>query len=96
MVVLLDQLEETVPAILGLLSNGSEAMPTTYSLSDVLERMYHNQLALEAALMELTLLAEKKGSIDVGDNVRGALESITENAGYIKQGLARLRGLDIG
>ncbi|BBP70840.1 hypothetical protein PHLH6_28440 [Pseudomonas sp. Seg1] len=26
-----------------------------YSLSDVLERMYQNQLALEAALMELTL-----------------------------------------
>lgn len=28
---------------------------TEYSLSDVLERMYQNQLTLEAALMELTL-----------------------------------------
>ena len=30
-------------------------MPNEYSLPDVLERMYQNQLALEAALMELTL-----------------------------------------
>lgn len=92
----LNQLQEPITAILWPLSNGSETMPSTYSLRDVLERMYHNQLALEAALMELTLLAEKQGSNDVGDNVRGALETITENAGYIKQGLARLRGLDIG
>ena len=38
-------------------------MPSEYSLSDVLERMYQNQLALEAALMELTwslICAEKE------------------------------------
>ena len=29
-------------------------MPSQYSLADVLERTYQNQLALEAALMELT------------------------------------------
>lgn len=29
-------------------------MTDDYSLSDVLERIYHNQLALEAAVMELT------------------------------------------
>lgn len=34
-------------------------MSDEYSLSDVLERLYQNQLALEAALMELTLYAEK-------------------------------------
>lgn len=32
-----------------------------YSLSDVLERMYTNQLVLEAALMELTLHVELQG-----------------------------------
>ena len=67
-------------------------MPSEYSLSDVLERIYHNQLALEAAVMELTLQAEKQGLTGVGDNVRGALDTIGENAGYIKQGLARLKG----
>ncbi len=29
-------------------------MASEYSLTDVLERLYHNQLALEAAVMELT------------------------------------------
>jgi hypothetical protein len=42
---------------------------TEYSLSDVLERMYQNQLALEAALMELTLQVEAQGHAEVGDNV---------------------------
>jgi hypothetical protein len=64
-----------------------------YSLSDVLERMYENQLALEAALMELTLHVEAHGHADVGNNVRGALETIGENSGHIKQGLARLSKL---
>jgi hypothetical protein len=66
-------------------------MTDEYSLPDVLERIYHNQLALEAAVMELTLRVEHEGSMDVGCNVRGALEAIGENAGFIKQGLARLR-----
>lgn len=68
-------------------------MPSEYSLPDVLDRMYHNQLALEAALMELTLHVEAHGHTDVGNNVRGSLEAIGENAGYIKQGLARLSKL---
>lgn len=66
-------------------------MSKEYSLSDLLERMYQNQLALEAALMELTLCIEKQGLSDVGENVRGALWGIGENAGHIKQGLAKLR-----
>ena len=48
-------------------------MSDEYSLSDVLERMYQNQLGLEAALMELTLHAEQQGLAEVGDNGRGAL-----------------------
>ena len=71
-------------------------MPGDYSLSDVLERMYHNQLALEAALMELTLKVEQQGSSETGENIRGALEAIGENAGHIKQGLARLKGKSEG
>ncbi|NWA29186.1 hypothetical protein HX870_10240 [Pseudomonas gingeri] len=71
-------------------------MQRNYSLSDVLERMYENQLALEAAVMELTLCVEQRDSAEVGKNVRGALHTIGENAGHIKQGLARLRGMDVG
>ncbi|MGX1186705.1 hypothetical protein AB7M29_004384 [Pseudomonas sp. F-14 TE3623] len=62
-----------------------------YSLPDVLERMHENQHALEAAIMELTLLVESQGAIEIGGNVRGALDTIHENTGHIKQGLARLR-----
>ncbi len=64
-----------------------------YSLSDILERMYKNQLSLEAALMELTLHVEAHGHADVGNNVRGALYTIGGNACHIKQGLARLKKL---
>ncbi|KWU51860.1 hypothetical protein [Pseudomonas palleroniana] len=60
-------------------------------MSDLLERMYKNQLGLEAALMELTLQAEKQGLVELGENVRESLWTIGENAGYIKQGLAKLR-----
>ncbi|MCM2461046.1 hypothetical protein HGO40_11200 [Pseudomonas sp. CG7] len=62
-----------------------------YSLTDTLERIYENQLALEAAIIELSLWAERQGAGDVDENIRGALETIGENAGHIKQGLARLR-----
>lgn len=64
-------------------------MPRECSLSDVLNEAYENQLALEAA----PLHAESDGHADVGDNVRGALETIAENAGHIEQSLARLKKL---
>jgi hypothetical protein len=75
---------------------GVDVMLGDYSLSDVLERLYENQQALQAAIMELTLLAEEQGEQEVGGNVRGALWTMSENAGHIKQGLARLKKLDIG
>ena len=46
--------------------------------------------------MELTLLVEEQGAREVGGNVRGALWTMAENAGHIKQGLSRLKKLDIG
>ncbi|MEX5629030.1 hypothetical protein [Pseudomonas marginalis] len=66
-------------------------MAHEYSLVDVLERMYLNQLALEAAVMELTLWVEQQEASEAGENARGALQTIGENAGFVKQGLARLR-----
>lgn len=66
-------------------------MPAPYSLPDMLERIYENQLSLEAAIMELSIWAEQQGGAHVDRNIRGALETISENAGHIKQGLARLK-----
>jgi hypothetical protein len=70
-------------------------MSDKYSLSDVLERMYQNQLAFEAALMELTLQAEKQGLTEVGENIRVSLWTIGDNAGFIKQGLAKVRSRNL-
>jgi len=67
-------------------------MAEQYSLPDVLARMYENQLAIEAALMELVLLEEQRGPSETCENARAALERIGENAGHIKQGIARLGG----
>ncbi|MHA6787440.1 hypothetical protein ACWA6H_07060 [Pseudomonas bijieensis] len=66
-------------------------MADEYSLPNLLERRYLNQLALEAGLMELALHLESSGAAETGSNIRGALETLGENAGFIKQGLARLR-----
>jgi hypothetical protein len=57
--------------------------------------MYQNQLAFEAALMELTLQAEKQGLTEVGENIRVSLWAIGENAGFIKQGLAKVRSRNL-
>ncbi|QYM67265.1 hypothetical protein K1X80_19900 [Pseudomonas sp. So3.2b] len=70
-------------------------MANEYSLTDLLERFYQNQLALEAAVMELTLWAEHQNESDLGKNVRGALQTIGDNAGHIKQGIARLKRSDL-
>ena len=70
-------------------------MTADYSLSDVLERIYQNQLALETALMELTLQIENQWLAEVGENIRGSLWTIGENAGHIKQGLAKLRSKNL-
>ncbi|MBF6031478.1 hypothetical protein ICY20_27340 [Pseudomonas sp. P115] len=66
-------------------------MRREYSLCDVLDKMHENQSALEAAIMELRLSIEAQGYEETGRNARGALDTIGENAGHIKQGLARLR-----
>lgn len=65
-------------------------MSAPYSLPDVIERIYENQLALEAAIIELSIWTANHGGQYVDENVRGALQAIGENAGHIKQGLAKL------
>jgi hypothetical protein len=82
--------------MLGFSRKESAPMSGDYSLPDVLERTYHNQIALDAAVMELTLWVEQGDSSEVGDNVRGALAAAGENAGHIKQGLTKLRGTNLG
>jgi len=56
----------------------------------LLVKINENQLALEAAIMELSNWVEKRGSTDVADNVRGALAAIDRNEEFIKMTLAVL------
>jgi hypothetical protein len=59
-------------------------------LPSLLFKINQNQLALEAAIMELTLWVEQRGSGEVGGNVRGALQMISKNEEFINMTLAVL------
>ena len=63
-------------------------MPNTDLLPSLLYKLNENQLALEAAIMELSNWVEARGSADVADNVRGALDTIDKNEEFIKMTLA--------
>ncbi|KJZ46605.1 hypothetical protein [Pseudomonas fluorescens] len=64
-------------------------MPNSDLLPSLLFKINENQLALEAAIMELSRV-EMRGSADVADNVRGALDTIDRNEEFIKITLAVL------
>jgi hypothetical protein len=51
-------------------------MPNSDLLPSLLFKLNENQLALEVAILELSNWVEQRGSADVADNVRGALEAI--------------------
>lgn len=59
-------------------------------LPSLLFKINENQLALEAAIMELTLWVEKRGAAEVGENVRSSLAAIDRNEEFIKMTLAVL------
>ncbi|WP_433771501.1 hypothetical protein [Pseudomonas putida] len=59
-------------------------------LPSLLFKINQNQLALDAAIMELTLWVEQRGSVDVAENVRGALQAISRNEEFINMTLAVL------
>lgn len=63
-------------------------MPNSDLLPTLLFKINENQLALEAAIMELTLWVEQRGAAEVGGNVRGALKTIDKNEEFIKMTLA--------
>ncbi|KAF2395381.1 hypothetical protein [Pseudomonas frederiksbergensis] len=65
-------------------------MPNSDLLPSLLYKINENQLALEAAILELTNWVEARGSADVADNVRSALDAIDKNEEFIKLTLAVL------
>jgi hypothetical protein len=63
-------------------------MPHSDLLPSLLFKINENQLALEAAILELSNWVEQHGAADVADNVRGALQAIDRNEEFIKMTLA--------
>lgn len=59
-------------------------------IPSLLSKLYENQLALEASIREISNWVEQRGSTDVAENVRGALETIGNNEKFIKLTLAVL------
>ncbi|WP_339545899.1 hypothetical protein [Pseudomonas sp. RA_35y_Pfl2_P32] len=65
-------------------------MPNSDLLPSLLSKLNENQLALEAAILELSNWVELRGSPDVADHVRSALDTIDHNEEFIKLTLAVL------
>lgn len=65
-------------------------MSSTDLPPSLLFKINQNQLALQAAIMELTLWVEQRGSADVAGNVRGALATISKNEEFMNMTLAVL------
>lgn len=65
-------------------------MPNSDLLPSLLYKINENQLALEAAILELSNWVEQQGGGDVAGNVRGALEAIDRNEEFVKLTLAVL------
>ncbi|MNH82196.1 hypothetical protein D3C73_345760 [compost metagenome] len=65
-------------------------MPNSDLLPSLLFKLNENQLALEAAIMELSNWVEQRGAAEVAENVRGALVAIDRNEEFIKMTLAVL------
>ncbi|WP_247255888.1 hypothetical protein [Pseudomonas moorei] len=63
-------------------------MPHSDLLPSLLFKINENQLALEAAIMELSNWVEQRGAAEVADNIRGALVAIDRNEEFINMTLA--------
>lgn len=59
-------------------------------LPSLLYKLNENQLALEAAILELSNWVEQRWASDLAENVRGALDTIDRNEEFIKLTLAVL------
>lgn len=80
--------------LLCYLSYGAKIMSNSDLIPTLLSKIYENQLALEAAIMELSNWVEQRGSSEVAENVRGALTAIDRNEEFIKMTLAVMMTAD--
>lgn len=63
----------------------------TSTTADTLELLLLNQVAIRAALEELSLWVSHRGSVNIHDNVMTVLKTLDVHAEAISSGIARLR-----
>lgn len=63
-------------------------MPNSDLMAPLLSKIHENQIALEAAIMELSNWVGQQGASDTAVNVREALAAIDRNDDFIKMTLA--------
>ena len=61
------------------------------ALPDALELLSDNQIAIAAAVEELALWVRQRGSENVADNVRGALDALDRNAKPLQEAIESLK-----
>lgn len=59
-------------------------------IAGLLNALNQNQIALGAAVEELSNWVEQRRSADAAEKVRGALTALDENLNFIRQGIAEL------
>jgi hypothetical protein len=59
--------------------------------ADILELMLLNQIAIRAALEELSLWVSQRGSVHIHENVMVTLTTLDNHAESISKGIERLR-----
>lgn len=59
--------------------------------ADTLELLLMNQIAIRAALEELSLWVSRRGSVNVHENIVAALATLDLHADAISTGISRLR-----
>ncbi|HAL68067.1 MAG TPA: hypothetical protein DCP84_10370 [Pseudomonas sp.] len=59
--------------------------------ADTLELLLLNQVAIRAALEELSLWVSRRGSVNIHENVMEALATLDIHAEAISSGISRLR-----
>lgn len=60
-------------------------------IADALEMLHLNQIALRAAVEEVSTWVRQRGSVDTHDNVMGALQTLDRNSETVSSAIERLR-----
>ncbi|MCP3753071.1 hypothetical protein [Pseudomonas sp. SBB6] len=66
-------------------------MDKANTTADTLELLHLNQIAIRAAIEEVSTWIRQRGSINVHDNVMAALQALDTNADAIASAIERLR-----